>query len=126
MKAQSVTSVTDENMTTKTVVIANGATGLSGEVDLQGYKLAAIQMPAAWQAANLTFLGATESGGTFQSVYDDSGTEVTVAAAASRCIVIDAAAMSFAALRFLKFRSGTAATPVNQTADRTLTLILKG
>jgi hypothetical protein len=49
MIAQSVTSVTDENLTTKTVVIANGATGLSGEVDLQGYKLAAIQMPVVWQ-----------------------------------------------------------------------------
>jgi hypothetical protein len=49
MIAQSVTSVTDENLTTKTVVIANGAAGLSGEVDLQGYKLAAIQMPVVWQ-----------------------------------------------------------------------------
>jgi hypothetical protein len=126
MKAQSVTSVTDENLTTKTVVIPNGATGLSGEVDLQGYKLAAIQMPAAWQAASITLLGSNVSGGTFQNVYDDSGTEVTIAAAASRCIVIDAAAMAFAALRFMKFRSGTSAIPVDQTASRTLTLILKG
>ncbi len=109
----------------KTVTIANGAS-LSGEVDLGGYALAAIQMPSAWTAANLTFQAATASGGTFQEVYDDLGNELTVQAAASRCIGIDSVAGALAPLRFIKIRSGTAATPVNQAADRTLTLILKG
>ena len=36
---------------TKTVTIANGATGLSDAIDLEGYQLAAIQMPATWVAA---------------------------------------------------------------------------
>lgn len=110
---------------TKTVTIAAGATGLSGEVDLQGYQMAAIQMPDTWTAANITFQAATASGGTFQNVYDDFGGEVTVIAAASRCITIDLAALKLAALRYIKLRSGTAAVPVDQTAPRTLTLILK-
>jgi hypothetical protein len=125
MRAQSVTSVTDENLTTKTVVIANGATGLSGEVDLQGYKLVAIHMPATWVTANLTLLTAPTSGGTFNKV-TVNGTELVIPVSQGVCEVNDDAALAFATLRFLKFRSGTAATPVNQTADRTLTLILKG
>lgn len=112
--------------TTKTVTIAAGATGLSEEVDLEGYALMAIQMPDAWEAAVLTFLGATATGGTFQSVYDDQGNEVTVQAAASRCIGVDVAAGALAAIRFLKIRSGTAAVPVDQTVSRTITLVLKG
>lgn len=109
----------------KTVTIANGAS-LSSEVDLGGYALTAIQMPTAWTAASLTFQAATASGGTFQDVYDDLGNEITVQAAASRCIGIDAVAGALAPLRFIKIRSGTSATPVNQGADRTLILILKG
>ena len=109
---------------TKTVTIANGATGLSDAIDLEGYQLAAIQMPATWVAAAITFLAATESGGTFQSVYN-AGTEVSETVAQARCQTIVANMPALAPLRFIKLRSGTAATPVNQTADRVLTLILK-
>ena len=111
--------------TTKDVIVANGAAGLSAEVDLEGYTLAAIQMPATWVAANITFQAATASGGTFQDVYDDSDLEVTVVAVQGHCVTVDAAALKLGALRHIKLRSGTAAAPVNQTADRTLTLILK-
>lgn len=112
------------NTTTKTVTIGSGAS-LSGEVDLEGYKLAAIIMPAAWTAANLTFQASDASAGTFADVYDDAGTEVSVTAAVSRAIGMDAAMPELAAFRFLKIRSGTTATPVAQGADRTLTLVLK-
>lgn len=109
---------------TKAVVIPNGATGLSAEVDLEDYVLLKIHMPAAWQAAVLTMMAAPVSGGTFYSLYDDQGNEVTIQAAASRCIGVDVAAGAIAGLRYVKFRSGTAALAVDQTADRTLTLIL--
>lgn len=111
--------------TIKTVTIAAGATGLSGEVDIEGYQLAAVQMSSQWQTADITFQAATASGGTFQSVYNDGGTEVSIKAAASQCVGIATAAAALAPLRFIKLRSGTAQTPVDQTASRTLTLILK-
>lgn len=104
----------------QTAVIANAAS-LSGEIDLGGVKEFAIVMPAAWTAANLTFQSASVSGGTLQDVYDDVGTEVTVTAAAGRTIGVSKAALN--GLRFLKIRSGTAAVPVAQGAERTLTII---
>lgn len=113
------------NTTTKTATIAPGVS-LSGEIDIEGFKIAAIEMPAAWTAANLTFQAASAAGGTFKNVHDDAGTEVLVTAAADRIIGLDAILPELAAIRFLKIRSGTAAIPVNQAAAMTLTLILKG
>ncbi len=106
-------------------MIANGAS-LSGEVDLEGQAVQAIQMPAAWTAANLTFVASDVTGGTFNPVHDDAGAEVTVTAAAARCIGLDAVARELDGLRFVKVRSGTTGVPVIQGADRTLTLVLKG
>jgi hypothetical protein len=103
-----------------TTQIANGAS-LSAEIDCGSRVLGAILMPAAWDAANLTFQFATESGGTFVDLYDDAGTEYLVVAAASRAIALHQAA--FKNVPFLKIRSGTAALPVNQTDDRDLTLV---
>lgn len=110
--------------TTITVTISSG-TALSAEIDLGSYQLAAIQMPTAWDAANISFQATTASGGTYQDLYNDGGNEVVVVAAASRCIAVNAAAMSLAPLRYIKIRSGTTGTPVNQTATRTIILILK-
>lgn len=112
------------NLTTKTATIAINAS-LSGEVDLEGFTLVSIIMPAAWTAANLTFQASDVTGGTFQDVYDDQGVEVTVQAAASRSIGIDLLAGALAGFRFIKIRSGTTGTPVNQAAARTLTLAVK-
>lgn len=108
----------------RTAVIANAAS-LSAEVDLEGFKLIAIEMPAAWTAANLTFQASSVTGGTFANVHDDAGVEVAVTAAASRVIGLDATLPDLTAIRFLKIRSGTSGVPVNQGAERTLTLILK-
>lgn len=52
---------------TKAVTIPNGAS-LSDEIDLEGFKLAAIEMPSAWTAANLTLAACPVSGGTFVPV----------------------------------------------------------
>ena len=110
----------------KTVTIANGAS-LSGVIDLEGFVLMGIQMPSAWTAANLTFEASSARAGTFDDVYDDTGTEVNVTAAASRYIgVTGTKGDVLANVRFLKVRSGTTGTPVNQGAARTITLCLKG
>lgn len=99
--------------------IANG-TSLSATVDIGGTTLAGIVMPAAWDAANLTFQ-ASHDGTSFNNLYDALGGEKTVTAAASRFIALDPA--DFAGVRYLKLRSGTSGTPVNQTVNRTVTLL---
>lgn len=110
------------------VTIPTAADGLSPAVDLGEESLAAIQMPAAWTAAALTFQVSAD-GVTYQSMYDSGNAEVTIASAgvvASRFITFVATLVdAFRAVRYLKVRSGVAATPVQQAAARTLQLQLK-
>ena len=113
------------------VAIANGAS-LSAEVDLRHHSLVAIQMPADWTAADLTFQGRPGADDTtprinetLQNVYDDAGNEVTVQADADRYIALTAAVLdALTGLGRVKVRSGTSGTPVNQGATRVLTLVL--
>ena len=56
---------------TATVTIANG-TALSPAVDLTAYTLVAIQLPAGWTAAGLTFQAANDNQN-FGDVYDKNG-----------------------------------------------------
>lgn len=106
---------------TSSVVIANGAS-LSGAYALNGEHLVAIQMPAGWDTAALTFQ-ASYDGSTFVNAYDNNGSEITVQAAASRWIEIPALLLSGA--KSLKVRSGTSGVAVNQTAARTLIMIAR-
>jgi hypothetical protein len=81
-------------------------------------------MPAAWTAAALTFQVSTD-GVTYRNMYDFYGNEVTVSAAialASRALTI--VIVDWLNVRFIKVRSGTAAAPVNQGADRAIELVI--
>jgi len=102
------------------VTIANGGS-LSPAIDLALGRLTRIIMPAAWDTANLTFQTSMD-GVTWNNFYDSYGTEYTVTAAAARSILIPLA--DFIGVQFIKIRSGTNASPVNQTADRALTLVV--
>ena len=94
-------------------------TSLSAAVNIMGGLPAVIEMPAAWDAANLTFQ--TSGDGTnYFNVYDESGTEVTVTADTSRRIRLEPS--QWAGIQYIKIRSGTAGVPVVQTAARTLYL----
>ena len=102
-----------------TATIASGAS-LSDEVRVPGGKaVVVIQMPASWTTANLTFQVSLD-GANYYNLYDDLGGEVTVNAAASRIIRLVPA--DWWAAPFLKIRSGTSGTPVNQAGDRSITL----
>jgi len=79
-------------------------------------------MPDSWSTANLT-LQASADGTNYHNLYQDDGTEYTVSAAASRHIILNPA--EFAGIRFLKLRSGTSSSAVNQAADRTITLVVR-
>lgn len=113
----------------KEVVIdqADGGTddAISEEVDIGAWRIAGIIMPGTWTSASITFKMAEESGGTFVDVYDDAGNELALTADASQFIALtgdDSHRLS--GVRWIKVRSGTAATPVDQTTSRTLQLVL--
>lgn len=110
--------------TTIQSTVAAGATGLGTVIDLGGMQVGAIQMPATWAAAAITFQ-ASADGVTYQDLYDDGGLEVSVTAVQGHCVALNTNALNLAALRYIKPRSGTSATPVNQTAGAILTFILK-
>lgn len=113
-------TVISEAVETRTAVIANGAS-LSGAVDLGGRKLVAIIMPGTWTAASLTFQGSVD-GTNFFNVYDGATERaLTVAANYYSALAIG----DWVGFRWLKIRSGTAGTPVNQAAERTLTLVVQ-
>lgn len=106
------------------VVIPSGAAGLSAYVDLKGNIPVAIQMPGTWVAAALTFQASLDGGTTFNDLYDTDGSEISLTVAAARVVVLSTPAIFWAG-GLIKVRSGTAATPVNQTADRTLKLFVR-
>lgn len=116
--AQMTVGVADHNEYTAT--IANGAS-LSGTVDLGTNRLFAIVMPASWTTANLTFQVSAD-GTNFFDLYDDAGTEVAFTAAASR-VIQNSNPGRWLGFRYLKVRSGTSGTPVNQGGARSLTII---
>lgn len=103
------------------ITIANGASLSSTSVHFHQQRLFGILMPASWTAAVLTFQGSLD-GNNFFNVYDDTGAEVTVQAAASRFIVLSNPLL-FLGLQRLMVRSGTSGAAVNQAADRQLLLV---
>jgi len=111
-------------ITTINVTIANG-TSLSAAVNLGAQKLRGIAMPAAWTAAALSFQVSVD-GSTFIELTDPRPSGVAyaaasgMAAAASQYLTIDP--VLFEGVAVLKVRSGVSGTPVNQGADRVLTL----
>lgn len=105
----------------KAVIAADAS--LSGAVSLGGYALVAIKMPADWTAASLTFQASDDDDDTFYNMYSTDGTELTAQAADDRWIAI--APSDFVGARYIKIRSGTSGTPVNQAAERTLQVIVR-
>lgn len=114
------TTVKSAGRQSGTVTIANGQS-LSGALDLGGATLAGIVMPSGWTAAALTFQVSAD-GVTYQDlVVFDEYTIASSLVAASKTIGIPAG--DFAAWRYVKVRSGTSGTPVNQGGSRVLTLV---
>jgi hypothetical protein len=103
-----------------TIQITSG-TSITASVDLDRTVLAGIILPATWDTAALTFQASVD-GTTFFDLYDGTTERsLTTAGVLGKAISLDSAA--WLPWRYIKLRSGTAATPVNQTATRTLTLV---
>jgi hypothetical protein len=108
---------------TASATIANGA-ALSAPVCVGSKVLCALIMPAAWTAADLTFQVNYDNGTTWGDLHDGDGNEIRIPApAAAENRALDPSL--FASCMFLKVRSGTSGTPVNQAAARTLTLVTR-
>jgi hypothetical protein len=101
-----------------TATIANGAS-LSNSLDMQYQPVRRIVMPSAWTAASLTFQ-VSHDGTTFYNLYDTSGEVTLSTTAANRAIGLTVTVTGW---RYVKVRSGTADTPVNQAAERVFTVI---
>jgi len=110
-----------ENRTIHTATIAAGAS-LSGAVDLTGYVLVALAMPASWTTAVLSFQGSPD-GETYQELKDtyDGLLSYNPLVACNRAVD----PLNFLGWRYIKVRSGTAASAVNQAAERVITLIVR-
>jgi hypothetical protein len=104
-----------------TTTIANGAS-LSSAVNIGSKTVLGVVMPAAWTTANLTFQ-VSYDGTNYANLYDKDGTEYTVTAAASRHIYVEPA--QWVGVKYIKVRSGTSGTPVNQGADRSVVLVVR-
>ena len=94
-------------------------TSLSAAVALDGLNLIGIQMPAGWDAAAVTFQVAYD-GATYNNMWLQTAEfSATTAASVTNLWSHDL----LGPIRSVKVRSGTAGVPVNQTADRIVTLI---
>jgi len=103
------------------VTIGNGQ-AVSNVADLVDAIPVAVVVPSTWTTADLTFQ-TSDDGRAYHDVYDEGGSELTVKATAGAWLIIpDAYACGFG--RYVKVRSGTAASPVNQAAAREVKIIV--
>ncbi len=100
-----------------TATIANGA-ALSDAVEIGSSKPVLLDVPG-WTAAVITFQ-VSHDGVTFRDLYDEDAAEVNCSTFSTARVLQLPAQLEGAA--FLKIRSGTTGTPVNQGAARTLKL----
>jgi hypothetical protein len=116
--------LTGSNPLQHTAVIATGVS-LSLAVDLGKETLLGYIMPASpnWTAADITFQSSPDDIVPYSDIYDNTGTEISHSVAAGRFVRVNPA--EWIGVRFVKFRSGTAAAPVNQVAARSIILISK-
>ncbi len=106
--------------------MAQVATILSGQSQSntiqvrEGVRIAGFVMPAAWTAAAITVLASLD-GTNFLPVHNGAGTEISYTVGANR--IVDLTGARLHTLRYFRLRSGNTATPVNQGADRTITVL---
>ena len=101
------------------VTISTAADGLSPVLDLGGHDIHSYCMSTDWTAAGLTFRGSHRSTDFIYDIYTSTGGELTHTVGANQLITF-ANVAQLEGLRYIQFRSGTAAVPVAQAAARTL------
>jgi hypothetical protein len=79
-----------------------------------------ISMPAQWTTASLTFQ-VSQDGIHFQDLNDTANAEISLAVTADKSRRLDP--HGWIGILWIKVRSGTSQTPVNQGGDRAITLV---
>jgi hypothetical protein len=79
-------------------------------------------MPAAWNAANISFQVAATPGGTFGDLYTEAGVEAKLAAVPTQGKTYSLATLAptLSPYRWVKVRSGLTGAAVTQTAASTV------
>jgi hypothetical protein len=109
-------------ITTVTATIANGES-LSGVVDCGADRFCVgYDMPPTWTAAGISMRGGANPAALLE-VQDSFGTLLAHAVTANQHVSL-ADKVQLYDCRYLQLRSGTAATPVAQGAERVITLYL--
>jgi len=93
----------------------------SDAVDLRGYGLLGLIVPALDQGSNLQFAVADTEDGTYRAVYGAGGVAVTITLAGGVAAISTAALAPLAAYRWVKIHA-----TVKQTADAIFIWLLKG
>lgn len=102
-----------------TTTVSSGAS-LSAAVPMRRRTLISIAMPAVWDTANLTFQVSVDNGSTWQELYNDSGSPISVFASAGN--IIRLRTDEWIGIDWLRIRSGAVGALVTQTASRVLTI----
>jgi hypothetical protein len=103
--------------------VITAASALSPQVDLGGYSLVGVVIPSNWITATLSFQASPDGGVTWGELLTAGGTPYaigSVTGGAPERIAVDPTALR--GVRSLKVRSGTSASPTNQT--NTVSIIL--
>lgn len=106
--------------------IRNGQS-ISEPQDVGGWDPVALEFVLPWTTANISFLAAEKRDGTYASVYGPTGTEAVVTTGTgNRTILLAPNTLAdLRGLRYLKLRSGTEASPVSQTGDRVVLMLVR-
>lgn len=106
---------------TKTVTVADGQS-LSGSAFLETYELCGVITDSGWNTAALTFQGSYDDTNFF-NVWNGASELSYAAVTASIFVVFDPAI--FLGIPYIKVRSGTSASAVNQTGNSVVTLVMR-
>ncbi len=109
-------------MTRYNVKIAAGQS-VSGGQDLQRQTLVGIYVPSGWTSASLT-LQASPDGTNWSDIKTFAGDEYEIVAGTGACYV-PLVQIELQGVAWIRVRSGTAAVPVNQVAERDITLVAR-
>jgi hypothetical protein len=115
--------VSGSQFSTFTATIANAAS-LSGAVDLGLNRLFAIVIPSTWTGTTtpITFQASVD-GVTYGELYDSTGTEVQVTVTGVSTYILNASPAEWLGVRYIKVRSGTLGSPVNQGQSTNITVV---
>jgi hypothetical protein len=102
-------------------IIAAGES-LSAPLDCTSDTAASIIMPAAWSPAEVLTFQISPDGTTYYDVMDKDGYEITVVAIPATVVMMPVDVSQIGA--FVKFRSGSRASPVPQEERREFAMIM--